>query len=96
MRNQIIQAITDKSLIQYEYEGGIRIVEPHCFGITTAGYDAVRAFQIDGYSSTGKMGWKIFICAKISSLTILDKSFEFPRTDYKRGDKGMKTIYCEL
>lgn len=96
MRDDLIKSISNKFLIQYEYDGGIRIVEPHCFGITSAGHDGLRAYQVDGYSSTGRMGWKMFVCTKITALIILEKNFDSPRPDYKKGDKGMKSIYCEL
>jgi hypothetical protein len=47
-----------RNLLEFNYEGGIRLVEPHCYGITTAGSEGLRACQIDGYSSSGKIGIK--------------------------------------
>jgi hypothetical protein len=39
MNNKIAKAISNKQVIQFYYEGGIRIVEPHCYGLhkTTGG-----------------------------------------------------------
>jgi len=34
--------------------------------------------------------------AKIVGLTILEENFDGPRTGYRRGDRGMTRIYCEL
>ena len=93
---EICTAIKNKQLLEFYYEGGNRIVEPHCYGLTTAGNEGLRAFQVAGYSSSGKMGWKMFDLAKADDIAILDDTFSFPRSGYKRGDKGMANIYCEL
>lgn len=96
MNHQIIQAVANQNLIQFHYDGGVRIVEPHCYGLTTKGNEGLRAYQVDGYSSTGKMGWKMFDLANATSLVILEDRFENPRNDYKKGDKGMSVIYREI
>ena len=96
MKILITQAIENRRLIEFVYDGGRRVVEPHCFGKNFKGNEIVRAFQVDGYSSTGKMGWKLYDIAKVSSLLLLDDVFLNPRLDYVKGDKGMTIIYCEL
>lgn len=96
MNTIICNAIRDMKLVKFYYDGGIRIVEPHCHGITTAGNEGLRAFQVDGYSSSGNMGWKMFDLSKADSISILDENFDMPRTGYRKGDRGMKHIYCEL
>lgn len=96
MNRTICTAIENQQLIEFYYEGGNRVVEPHCHGITTKGNQGLRAYQVSGYSSTGKMGWKMFDLSKASSITILDDTFSGPRSDYKRGDKGMSRIFCEI
>lgn len=96
MNSKIVNAVRNQNLIEFYYEGGIRIVEPHCYGITTAGNEGLRAFQVDGYSSSGKMGWKMFDLGKADDLEILDETFDTPRNGYKSGDKGMDRIFEEL
>ncbi len=96
MNTIICNAIRNMKLVKFYYDGGIRIVEPHCHGITTAGKEGLRAYQIDGYSSSGSMGWKMFDLSKANSMSVLDKNFDMPRTEYRKGDKGMEHIYCEL
>lgn len=92
----ICKAIENKNLVEFFYGGGIRIVEPHCHGITTAGNEGLRAFQVKGYSSSGTMGWKMFDLKKATNIKMLDETFPGPRQGYKRGDRGMSKIYCEL
>ena len=95
MNSTICEAIKQKRIIQFRYEGELRIIEPHCHGITTAGNEGLRAYQINGYSSSGKMGWKMYDLSKSSNVELLN-NFIGPRLGYKRNDRGMSTIYCEL
>ncbi len=96
MNQKVIDAIKNQKLLEIEYDGGTRIVEPHCYGETTKGNEGLRVFQVDGYSSTGKMGWKMYDLGKADKIIILDDTFDSPRPGYKRGDKGMSDIYSEL
>lgn len=96
MDNRIIQALQNQQLLRFYYDGGERVVEPHCYGQTTKGNEAIRALQVRGYSSTGTLGWKVFKLAAATSIEVLEEVFENPRSDYKRGDKGMTTIYAEV
>jgi hypothetical protein len=96
MDPRICSAIRQHKLIQFYYNNGTRVVEPHCHGVTTAGNEALRAYQVSGYSESGKMDWKMFDLGLASNLLILEETFVGPRPGYKKGDKGMSKIYCEL
>jgi len=89
-------AIDNMQLLEFYYDGGIRKVEPYCYGKTTKGNVAVRAYQIDGYSSSNKMGWKLFDLSKASSFRLSNDFFFSIRPDYKRGDRSMLKIFLEL
>lgn len=95
MENTTCRAINERQVVQFYYEGELRIVEPHCHGITTAGNQGLRAYQTDGYSSSGKMGWKMYDLGKAAGIELLG-GFNGTRPGYKRNDRGMSTIYCEL
>ncbi|KAF2517193.1 WYL domain-containing protein [Flavobacterium foetidum] len=95
MNNQIIKAIKNQNVIEFYYDGKLRVVEPHCYGLTTAGNEAIRAYQIDGYSSSRKMGWKMYDLEKADNIEVSEETFN-PQSDYKRGDKGMSKIYHEI
>ncbi|HFK5526275.1 TPA: hypothetical protein ACGZ99_000307 [Elizabethkingia anophelis] len=96
MNKEIIYAIENQKVIEFYYDGELRIVEPHCYGETTAGNEGLRAFQIDGYSSTGKFGWRMYDLSKADDITVTEDHFDGPRPGYQRGDKGMSEIYVEL
>lgn len=96
MNQEIIDAIENQNVIEFYYEGELRVVEPHCYGKTIAGNEGLRAFQIDGYSSTGKLGWKMYDLGEADDIIITNDQFDGPRPGYQRGDKGMSDIYSEL
>lgn len=96
MNSDVVNAISNRNLLEFYYDGGNRIVEPHSYGITTKGNEGLRAFQVSGYSSSGEMGWKMFDLSKARSINILNRSFGSPRAGYRRGDKGMSRIFEEL
>jgi hypothetical protein len=95
MNTEIINAIRNQNVITFDYEGESRTVEPHCYGITTRRNEAIRAFQIEGYSSSGNMGWKLYDLSKADDIEVLDETFDI-RAGYKRGDKGMSRIFAEI
>jgi hypothetical protein len=96
MDTKIIQAIEDCNVIEFEYDGELRIIEPHCHGVTTAGNVGLRAYQVGGYSSSGTFGWKMYDLGKAKNIIITAEVFSGPRPDYRKGDKGMTKIYAEL
>jgi hypothetical protein len=96
MKKEIIDAIENLIVIEFHYEGELRVVEPHCYGQTTAGNEGLRAFQVDGYSSSGKFGWKMYDLGKAENINVTDQSFVGPRPGYSSGDKGMSKIFIEL
>ncbi|AGH95393.1 hypothetical protein [Pseudobdellovibrio exovorus] len=96
MNQIIVDAINNKKMIEFKYNGGVRIVEPHCYGISTAGNESLRAYQVDGYSSSDPKDMKLFTLSKASDISLLEKHFDGPRPEYVRGDSAMSHIYCEL
>ena len=74
MNQNICSAIRDKKIIAFYYDGGLRNIEPYCYGVTKNGSEILRAFQISGFSrSRNPKGWKLFSLSKISNLKILDE-----------------------
>jgi predicted DNA-binding transcriptional regulator YafY len=97
MTEIIKTAIESKKCLYFQYHGFERIVEPHTYGKTTAGNDAIRAYQIRGESESGGLPeWRLFRKDEIHGLRLLDEAAQTPRRDYKRGDKGMRVIYCQV
>ena len=97
MKNLICSAIKEKKLLRFLYDDGLRIVEPHCYGESTAGNDILRAYQVRGISTSGNpTGWRIFDTSKIVGVTVLDDTFDKTRRGYNPHDLAMTLIYCRL
>jgi predicted DNA-binding transcriptional regulator YafY len=97
MRIRICEAIRNKQLIQFRYDGLIRIVEPHLLGETTAGNDALSAYLVRGYTESDRRPyWRLYKLDEMSAIVILDETFEGPRKGYNSNDTRMTRIHCRL
>lgn len=97
MEKLIKEAIENRKILEFKYQGFNRVVEPHTFGVFSNGNVLLIAFQIDGGSKSRKPPfWSNFLIDEIEDLSIMDKSFLKPRDGYKRGDNRFREIYSEL
>ena len=95
--NTITAAIQNRQPLRFFYDGHMRIVEPHTYGVDVRGHDALRAYQVAGGSSSGEfIGWKLFHVSEMGAITLLEDRFSGPRAEYKRGDKVFRTIVAQL
>lgn len=94
---QISSAINEKRYLTFVYDGYVRTVEPHTFGVDKKGHSALRAYQIAGGSESGEyVGWKLFHVDQLGSIRILPEHFSGARPDYKRNDSAFSLIYAQL
>ena len=97
MKQNIIDAIKNKSVLSFSYDGHPRTVEPHTVGMNHKSNIVLRCFQTSGTSSDAKVpGWKLMKIDKIEGFRISDDAFDSPRPGYNKGDKAMKEIYAEV
>ena len=90
-------AIQNRKLLNFNYDGFQRTVEPHTYGVDSKGHIAMRAYQVAGGSESGEyVGWKLFHVHEISRLVMQPQSFSGPRPGYKRGDKAFASIQMQL
>lgn len=82
MNSIISSAIEKRQVLEFHYDGGIRIVEPFCYGISTAGNEVLRGYQTGGYSKSGRNSWKMFRVNEISSITHTTNTFVGNRPHY--------------
>lgn len=93
----IAAAIENHRLLRFRYDGYVRTVEPHIYGIDGKGHYALSAYQIGGGSGSGQpVGWKLFHVDEICEGAILQKRFARPRPDYNRDDKAFATVVAQL
>lgn len=97
MNPKVCEAIKTRSIVEFDYHGEKRIVEPHCHGISKKGNEILRGYQIGGGTVSGDpSNWRLFNIEDVINLKITDETFDGPRTDYNPNDKGMASICCRL
>ena len=93
MRNATIcQAIENRQILSFIYDGTPREVEPHAHGEDAHGDSSLRAYLVSGISQ----GWRMFHTDKMFGLSALQETFLNPRPGYKRNDSNLRVIHCQL
>lgn len=77
----ICDAIRRRALLEFDYDGLHRTVQPYCHGTSTTGRESLRAIQIGGRGRLIASG-KLWIVAKMINLKVSEQSFvpNDPRT----------------
>lgn len=97
MNQSICNAINSRTCLRVVYDGLNRIVEPHAYGVSTAGNEVMRVFQVGGGSASGEsVGWKLMAIDQVQGLQATNTPSQAPRPGYKRNDSAMARIYCQI
>ena len=81
----------------FEYGDLIRVVEPHRFGVNSAGHPMLSGWLRAGYSRSDPAGgWRNYLLSDISAFQILDAPFAGTRPGYSPHDARMREVFCEL
>lgn len=71
----IRQAIAEKKLVEFQYQGYARIAEPHVYG-RHGGVEQLLVYQVRGGSKSGRLpDWRRVDLPEVSGLNILDETF---------------------
>lgn len=91
------EALRRGKRLELRYDGYSRVVEVHAVGVTKEDHGIIRVYQVRGGSAShDPVGWKLFRTDEVSSAHIMEESSDAPRRGYKRGDKAMERIKCEI
>lgn len=97
LREQLCVAIRRRSLVMFEYGDLIRVVEPHRFGINSAGHEMLSGWLRAGYSRSDPAGgWRNYLLSDVSALQVLDAPFAAARPGYTAHDPRMREVHCQL
>lgn len=90
MLDLITSAIAEKRCLELTYDPGVRQVEPHAIGYSSAGHVLVRVWQTAGASASGEHeNWKLLRLDRLTAANDNGQTFLGPREGYSRGDKAM-------
>lgn len=98
MNAAICEAIRLCKLVEFDYRGTLRVVEPHAHGTSPDRLEVLVAFQRSGESRSGNpTGWKAFHAEDLRGLRILEETFEI-RDGYRPGghSDNLREVHCCL
>lgn len=98
MNAKLCTAIKEMRVIEFNYDGARRVVEPHMVATNQAGHPALSGWFVRGTSISGSgQGWREYLLSEISDLVILDETFAGPRPGYNpSGGKKFPVVHCCL
>jgi hypothetical protein len=80
-------------VLEFDYDGRHRIVNPYCHGFTRKGHETLRAVQVGG--AAGGFGYgKLWTVAKISALRPTGATFVPDDPNYNPDDSALIEIHC--
>ena len=92
----ICNAIKNRTVIQFDYEGHQRIVEPFTLGYhKDTGNLVFSAYRVGGYTkSHSEPPWRLYKVNQMSEIGITNQKAATFRSDYNPNDSRMSQIIC--
>jgi hypothetical protein len=93
----ICDAIRARRMLEFDYDGRHRVVQPYCHGFTRKGAETLRAVQVNADSRSGGRGFgKLWTVAKMQNLRVAVATFEPDDPDYNPNDSALSEIHCNV
>lgn len=89
----VCRAIRELRVLEFEYYGKRRVVEPYCHGVTAKGAESLRAVQVGGQGPGFGFG-KMWTLEKMSDLHLTERRFVPDDPHYNPDDSAMVRIHC--
>jgi hypothetical protein len=94
---RVCQAIRERRLLEFDYDGKRRVTEPYCHGTSTTGKESVRALQVGGNTRPGGFGFgKMWTIAKMADVSVSQTTFVPDDPNYNPDDSAMSAIHCRI
>ncbi len=92
---KICDAIGAQRMLEFDYDGHRRVVQPYCHGFTRKGAETLRAVQVSSDGRSGGSGFgKLWTVAKMQNLRVAGATFEADDPDYNPNDTALLEIHC--
>lgn len=94
---QLRFAIQKKRLIQFEYDGALRVAEPHDYGLIKA-VPRVLTYQLRKVREGTKpaRGWRLLYLSKVTGCVVLDEAFPGTRGDAHEHHYDWDILYARV
>jgi hypothetical protein len=91
------QALERGVCLELQYDGFVRVVEVHAVGSSKAGFTIMRVWQLSGGSAHAEStGWKLMRLDDATCVSLTALESQAPRPGYKKGDRAMSRVLCEV
>jgi WYL domain-containing protein len=92
---RLVRAILDHRVVEFVYQGYRRTVEPYLLGLHEAGEPLLLGYQTAGASRSGEIpGWRTFITTGIENVSVTERTFAGPRSDFNPYGHSMVDIFA--
>jgi hypothetical protein len=93
----VCTAIAQRRLLLFSYSGRARLAYPCAHGFLSTGNEALRAHEVTVAGGVRRVGMgKLFRLDTMRDVRISDEPFTTPPRGYRRDDRGMAGIHCQL
>ena len=100
-RSDIMNGMSKRRIMELNYDDeedpggkGRRWIQIYCYGVSKAGNDVIRVYQVGGDTKTIQPGWKLFRVDRMQNLRTLGGTFNEAKPLFNpTGDKDMIKIY---
>jgi hypothetical protein len=97
LEHKLCEAIADQRILEFDYDGYHRVVQPYCHGFTSKRAEVLRAVQVNADSrSDGRRFGKLWTVAKMRNLRVAAETFDADDPDYNPNDTAMSEIHCRV
>lgn len=96
VQSRICEAIQNRQVLRFHYQGQIRIVEPFTLGyMKGTGNSCLSAYQIGGFSKSQRYPpWGLYKINEIRNLVVTNQLAQNWRLGYNPRDSRMTRILC--
>ncbi|MGE0076689.1 MAG: hypothetical protein AB7S48_02415 [Bacteroidales bacterium] len=96
METKICEAIRERLLIEFMYDGQVRVVEPYLLGVhKDTSSKVLLAYQVGGHIDNENAPlWKLYKVEKMGKMKHTENTFSTLRKGYKADDKRFSRILC--
>jgi hypothetical protein len=94
---KICEAIDAQRMLEFDYGGYHRVVQPYCHGLTRKGAETLRAVQLSSDGRSGGHGFgKLWTVSKMQNLRVVVETFDPDDPDYNPNDTALLEIHCSV
>lgn len=84
-------------VLELQYDGFVRCVEVHAVGYSKDRNAIMRVWQVRGGSASCEIvGWKLMRLDEVRGASVSDEDSQAPRAGYRRDDRAMQQIVCQI